>query len=658
MGQQASCCSCNYDSSKQEIDFDKAQNIQPSFKGSNPPGSLRSDGKYSNRKKPSGINVSNLTNSQNPQPKNHLQTNNLENQSFGKKQSRVEVHQFTHSNNDGFNIDMRNKGISMQAPQNAFNQANEYIEKEPEKPGHKKGEYSVDNLNNQILNRPGTFDPVGKSKTEVLQGQTQTLKAGVSSIVNPRYIDNTWLSSFKVLKVLEKEVFSELYLIKMSSPQSIAGELRVMRKIRKVMFQETNSGIEDFRFSLEELLQLEHPNIAQIYDYKEDSYNFYVVIEYCQGGKLFRKIEELTEMTENLAAEICRQILSSIVYIHSKSYVYRNLNPDVLLLETDENIVDGFNLKLVNLDLQCALSQANPQLCSIPLYFQSPETLKLKKYTDKLDVWSTGVLLAILLTGVSPQLMDGSSFQLVSCIIEGRFDFGSHQWSEISPNAIELVRKLLDLDDDKRIKAVTALNDKWLLNITKAKRNNQRKILNQQAELRFYQSICEMIQQHQINKEEEKAVTQVFRTKDPSGLGDLKMDQIREAYSEYCGRFVEKEEIDKLLENCTVFVSKGGSIKYSQFVQVKSKKAMEFQKNIVKKNFTMLDQKRFTGDPGDLLIKPNLLAKQEVRKMLGAIITSNNDQTENFFKDFDKDQDGFQTIDEAIAMVIHVVNHL
>jgi hypothetical protein len=73
-------------------------------------------------------------------------------------------------------------------------------------------------------------------------------------VVNPRYLDNGWLNSFKVIKVMKREVFSDLYLIKMNSPQSIAGELRVMRKIRKVMFSETNSGIEDFRFSLEELL--------------------------------------------------------------------------------------------------------------------------------------------------------------------------------------------------------------------------------------------------------------------------------------------------------------------------------------------------------------------------------------------------------------------
>jgi serine/threonine protein kinase len=78
-------------------------------------------------------------------------------------------------------------------------------------------------------------------------------------------------------------------------------------------------------------------------------------MEYCKGGSLFQKIEELSEMSENLAAEVCRQILSSIVYIHSKSHVYRNLSPQVLLLEEDENIVDSFNLKLVDIDLQAAI---------------------------------------------------------------------------------------------------------------------------------------------------------------------------------------------------------------------------------------------------------------------------------------------------------------
>ena len=62
----------------------------------------------------------------------------------------------------------------------------------------------------------------------------------------------------------------------------------------------------DFRENLEEILQLEHPNITQIFDYKEDEFNFYILQEYCKGGRLFSKIEEITEITENLAAEITR----------------------------------------------------------------------------------------------------------------------------------------------------------------------------------------------------------------------------------------------------------------------------------------------------------------------------------------------------------------
>lgn len=69
------------------------------------------------------------------------------------------------------------------------------------------------------------------------------------------------------MKLLSREIFSELYLIRMVGGNS---DLRVLRKVKKVVFRDLSQGIEDYRFSLEELLQLEHPNITQLYDYKED----------------------------------------------------------------------------------------------------------------------------------------------------------------------------------------------------------------------------------------------------------------------------------------------------------------------------------------------------------------------------------------------------
>jgi serine/threonine protein kinase len=87
-------------------------------------------------------------------------------------------------------------------------------------------------------------------------------------------------------------------------------------------------------------------------------------------------------------------------------------------------------------------------------------------------VWACGILLSILLTGVPPCQQDGSSHLLIHSILDGELNFETQAWMEVSPNALALVRKLLETDENKRFSAVNALNDRWLLNLCKVKRNN------------------------------------------------------------------------------------------------------------------------------------------------------------------------------------------
>lgn len=98
-------------------------------------------------------------------------------------------------------------------------------------------------------------------------------------------------------------------------------------------------------------------------------------------------------------------------------------------------------------------------------------------------------------------------------------------------------------------------------------------------------------------------------------------------------------------------------IKYSQFVQVRSKKAIDFHKNKIKQNFALLDQRRSNVDTVEP-VKSGHLHKKDIKKLFGAIFSTNNDLSENYFKDFDKDADDFLTVDETIAMVIQVTSHL
>jgi hypothetical protein len=57
-----------------------------------------------------------------------------------------------------------------------------------------------------------------------------------------------------------------------------------MRKLKKSMFGGQLQCMEEYRYILEELINVEHPNLAQIIDFKEDSNNFFILQEFCKGG--------------------------------------------------------------------------------------------------------------------------------------------------------------------------------------------------------------------------------------------------------------------------------------------------------------------------------------------------------------------------------------
>jgi len=73
------------------------------------------------------------------------------------------------------------------------------------------------------------------SKTDMIQ---QVYQRAITNNVNPRIADSLWINSFEVVKLLKQEIFSELYLIQMSTG---AQETRVLRKIKKVVFKDLES---------------------------------------------------------------------------------------------------------------------------------------------------------------------------------------------------------------------------------------------------------------------------------------------------------------------------------------------------------------------------------------------------------------------------------
>ena len=83
-----------------------------------------------------------------------------------------------------------------------------------------------------------------------------------------------------------------------------------------------------------------------------------------------------------------------------------------------------------------------------------------RKYTEKCDIWSCGVILYILLCGYPP--FNGENDKVImDKVAAGKYEFSPEEWSGISEEAKKLIKKMMEYDPNNRYSAEQALNDPW-----------------------------------------------------------------------------------------------------------------------------------------------------------------------------------------------------
>ena len=162
---------------------------------------------------------------------------------------------------------------------------------------------------------------------------------------------------------------------------------------------------------------------------------------------------------EETAKREVKQIIAALRYCHSKGIVHRDLKPENLLYSTGE---PDAVVKLADFGLAkiCKEDQLMKTACGTPGYV-APEILSKKKYDEKVDVWSLGVITYILLCGFPPFYHNNNAV-LFKKIKRGEYEFPDPYWCNVSEEAKDFIKKILVVKPDKRISLDELLKHPWL----------------------------------------------------------------------------------------------------------------------------------------------------------------------------------------------------
>ncbi|KAG0475453.1 hypothetical protein HPP92_015139 [Vanilla planifolia] len=326
----------------------------------------------------------------------------------------------------------------------------------------------------------------------------------------------------------------------------------------------TEEDVEDVRREIQIMHHLAgHQNVISIKGAYEDAVAVHVVMELCVGGELFDRIIQKGHFTERKAAELTRVIVGVVEACHSLGVMHRDLKPENFLFvnQSEEAL-----LKTIDFGLSIFFRPGEmfTDVVGSP-YYVAPEVLR-KKYGPEADVWSAGVIIYILLSGVPPFWAENEQ-GIFDEVLHGDLDFESDPWPSISSSAKDLVRRMLVRDPKKRLTAHEVLCHPWVQvdGVAPDKPVDSAVLsrLKQFSAMNKLKKMALRIIAENLNEDEIAGLKQMFKMLDTDNSGQITFEELK-AGLERVGANLKESEIYALMKSADV--DNSGTIDYGEFI--------------------------------------------------------------------------------------------
>ncbi|KAL0652838.1 hypothetical protein Bca4012_095529 [Brassica carinata] len=400
----------------------------------------------------------------------------------------------------------------------------------------------------------------------------------------------------------------------------------------------TAVDIEDVRREVEIMRHMpEHPNVVTLKETYEDEHAVHLVMELCEGGELFDRIVARGHYTERAAAVVTKTIMEVVQVCHKHGVMHRDLKPENFLFANNKETAP---LKAIDFGLSVFFKPGERfnEIVGSP-YYMAPEVLK-RNYGPEVDIWSAGVILYILLCGVPPFWAETEQ-GVALAIIRSQLNFRRDPWPKVSENAKDLIRKMLDPDQKRRLTAQQVLDHPWLQNAKTAPnvslgetvraRLKQFTVMN-----KLKKRALRVIAEH-LSDEEASGLREGFQIMDTNQRGKINIDELKIGLQKL-GHAVPQDDLQILMDAGDI--DKDGYLDCDEFIAISVHLRKMGNDEHLKKAFAFFDQ----DNNGYIEI-------EELREALSDEVGTSEEVVEAIIRDVDTDKDGRISYEEFATMM-------